>query len=338
MILLVTNKHDFTADRVVGELDRRGVPFTRLNTEDFPTGIRCRYRSGADGQQAGLHLGHDRTVSPEQVSAVWYRRPEPPVIDPRVTDAVARRFARRESTAALRGFLALVTDALWVNHPDANRAAEHKPVQLGVAARQGFRTPETLVTNDPQEAAEFQARFAGRTVAKSVGPAFIHPVSRAQVFTSGIRAEQLAFLDDVRHAPVILQERIDKKLEIRVTVAGDRVLAAEIDSQASDVTSGDWRRDVFEVPHRVHELPEEVAERCLQLVRRFGLVFGALDLILTPDGEYVFLELNPNGEWDWIEGLTDLPIAEAIASVLVGPTPEAPAPYRPARTRPPPQP
>ncbi|MFE1411185.1 hypothetical protein ACFW6F_10300 [Streptomyces sp. NPDC058746] len=117
---------------------------------------------------------------------------------------------------------------------------------------------------------------------------------------------------------MILQERIDKKLEIRVTVVGDRVLAAAIDSQAAEVTRDDWRRDVFQAPHLVHDLPEHVAERCRRLLRRYGLLFGALDFILTPDGEYMFLELNPNGEWDWVEALTGLPVASALGDVLTG--------------------
>lgn len=321
MILLITNKLDFAADRVVDELGRRGALFLRLNTEDFPSAIHCRYRLGANGFRADLDLGSGRSIRPERVRAVWYRRPEPPAIDARITDPVARRFAVRESTAVLHGFLALAAPALWVNDPDANRAAERKLVQLRVAVEEGFAVPETLVTNDPAEAAEFCARFADRVVAKGAGPAFIHPKSRAQVYTSRVGAEHLAFLGDLRHAPAILQEYVDKALEMRVTVVGEQVFAAAIDSQVSPVTSGDWRRDAFQAPHHVHELPDAVAERCRRLVRRFGLIFGALDLVLTSRGDYVFLELNPNGEWDWIEALTGLPIARALADTLTAGSP-----------------
>jgi hypothetical protein len=209
MIVLVTNKLDLTADRVVAELDRCDVPFCRLNTEDFPSVIRCRYRTGNGGLGAELDLGHGRLIVPNQVTAVWYRRPEPPAVDVRITDPVARRFAERESTAVLHGFLALATDALWVNDPDANRMAEYKVAQLRRAAEEGFDIPETLITNDAEAAAGFAERFHGRVVVKSAGQAFIHPTSRAQVYTNELRTEHLAFLNDVRHAPVILQERID---------------------------------------------------------------------------------------------------------------------------------
>jgi glutathione synthase/RimK-type ligase-like ATP-grasp enzyme len=316
VILLVSNKEDFTADRVVAELDRRGACFARLNTEDFPTSIRCQYRLGVEGLTAWFNLGHGRWVDIREVAAVWYRRPEPSRIDSRIPPGVALELARRESVAAMRGLLALADGAYWVNRPDANRAAEHRPAQLAIAAQEGLRTPETLVTNDPHEVARFQASVGGPTVVKTVGPAFVNPISRKQIFTSVVGPEHLGFIKDIAFAPVLLQEYIPKRLELRVTIVGKRVLTAAIDSQSSPVTRDDWRRDVFDAPHHVYALPDDVSDQCLRLARRFGLVFAALDLILTPDGEYVFLDLNPNGEWDWVEAMTGLPVAAAVADVL----------------------
>lgn len=317
MILLVTNKHDFTADRVVAELQDRQAAFVRLNTEDFPMHARGSGWCDHGEVTAQIDLGSGRRVRFEELSAIWYRRPEPSRVDPRVVDAAARRFARRESAATLHAFLALADRARWVNHPDANRSAEHRLVQLAAAIREGFLVPRTLVTNDPDEASSFCRLINGSVVAKSVGRAFIDPRDHAHVYTSTVLPEHLRRIGDVGYAPVVLQERIDKCVEVRVTVVGDRVLAAQIDSQASPITRDDWRRDVFQAPHRVHQLPDELAERCRRLTRRFALRFATLDLINTPDDRYVFLELNPNGEWDWIEGMTGLPIAGSIADLLV---------------------
>ena len=186
-----------------------------------------------------------------------------------------------------------------------------------MAGSLGLLVPRTLVTNDPDEAATFCASVDGAVVAKTVGQAFIDPRDRTHVYTSTVAREHLRHIGDVAHTPLLLQERVHKRLEIRVTVAGERVLAAEIDSQASPITREDWRRDVFQAPHRIHRLPDAVAKRCHALTRHFDLRFAALDLILTPAGEYVFLEINPNGEWDWIEALTGLPIAAAVADLLV---------------------
>jgi glutathione synthase/RimK-type ligase-like ATP-grasp enzyme len=324
VIVLVTNRCDYAADRVVVELGRRGRPFVRLNTEDFPTETTGTFRLDA-GASAGptvrptghIDLALGRRIVVAEVTAIWYRRPEPSRVDDRIVDAAARRFAQRESAAALHGLLLLAAAARWVNHPEANRSAESKLVQLAAAVDEGLRVPRTLITNDPAEARAFHAALDGRVVVKSVAAPFVAADDRTRVYTNRVRTEHVAFLDDLAHAPVILQERIAKREEARVVVAGERVLGVAIESQAATITRDDWRRDVFQAPHRRTELPDDVAERCVRLTRRLGLAFAVLDLVVTPDGDHVFLELNPNGEWDWLEAITDLPVAAAITDLLV---------------------
>jgi glutathione synthase/RimK-type ligase-like ATP-grasp enzyme len=102
-------------------------------------------------------------------------------------------------------------------------------------------------------------------------------------------------------------------------VVGSQVFAAAIHSQISHRTRHDWRHYDFDrTPHEAHALPDRVSELCIELVRSLDLNFGAIDLVLTPGGDYVFLEINPSGQWLWIEELTDLPISEAIVDILVG--------------------
>jgi glutathione synthase/RimK-type ligase-like ATP-grasp enzyme len=111
---------------------------------------------------------------------------------------------------------------------------------------------------------------------------------------------------------------VEKRVELRVTVVGTKVFAAEIDSQATNHTRFDWRRyDLGNTPHRAHPLPDDVAERCLALTQRLGLSYGAIDLIVTPDGRYVFIEINPNGQYSWIEHCTGLPITDALCDLLM---------------------
>ncbi len=122
----------------------------------------------------------------------------------------------------------------------------------------------------------------------------------------------------LRSCPVIVQEQIPWRVELRVTVVGDQIFACEIHSQISNHARLDWRRyDTGATPHLVHELPGEIADRCVALTHRLGLRYGAVDLILTPDGRYVFLEINPNGQWLWIENLTGLPISQAVCDLLL---------------------
>jgi glutathione synthase/RimK-type ligase-like ATP-grasp enzyme len=132
-----------------------------------------------------------------------------------------------------------------------------------------------------------------------------------------VRRRDLKDLHTLRWSPVILQEYVPKHVELRVTVVGSEIFPAEIESQASSRSRDDWRRyDLARTPYRRHTLPADVAERLHAVVRAFGLCYGAIDLVLTPDGRYVFLEINGNGQWLWIEELTQMPIADAIASLL----------------------
>lgn len=138
------------------------------------------------------------------------------------------------------------------------------------------------------------------------------------VYTTPITLQDLeANLGELKLCPVILQSYIPKRLELRVTVVGDNVFACAIHSQDSDRTKHDWRKyDFVNVKHEVFELPQYVKDRLLACMRTWGLKFGAIDMVITPNDHYVFLEVNPAGQWGWIEDLTQLPIAEAIATLL----------------------
>jgi glutathione synthase/RimK-type ligase-like ATP-grasp enzyme len=136
-------------------------------------------------------------------------------------------------------------------------------------------------------------------------------------YTELVTKRDIQNLETIRLCPMTFQAYIPKRLELRITVVGERVFAAEIHSQISNHTQFDWRRyDLARTPHASHVLPHHLELKCVELVRRLGLVYGAIDMILTPDGKYVFLEINPNGQYLWIEELTDLPISEAICDHL----------------------
>lgn len=106
-----------------------------------------------------------------------------------------------------------------------------------------------------------------------------------------------------------------------VTKPGDKVFPCAISSQNSQQTIEDWRRyDLPNTPHKPYALPMDLEQKCIALVKTLGLIFGCIDMIITPNNEYVFLEINPNGQWLWIEQLTGLPIAKALAELLIAGT------------------
>jgi glutathione synthase/RimK-type ligase-like ATP-grasp enzyme len=208
------------------------------------------------------------------------------------------------------------------------RRAELKASQLRIAAGLGFALPPTLFTNDPQEFLEFYREHNGRVVSKLPGPAFIRLAGATfNRYTQIVSRRDIGYADAIRFSPVLFQAYVPKQVELRVTVVGQQVFAAEIHSQQSNHTKHDWRRyDDFETPHYPHDLPRDVSRLCVQLVERLGLCYGAIDLILTPENEYVFLEINPNGQYLWIETLTGLPISDALCDLLATGKPTASLP------------
>ena len=310
-VILVTASYDLAPEYVGAALERRGVPFFRLDTDRFPSEVQASF-----DPQRGLSISDgDMHISHREVKSVWYRRNVAPNL-PGDLDLGSRKFCEREARMYLEGALAALPTQRWLSSPQAIWLAERKPYQLAIAAQLGFTLPRTIVTND--EAAVKGFALQNQLVAKAVSSGYIEGTDGNQaIFTSALVPGDLEDLSGLALAPVIFQENVVKSSDIRVTVIGNDVFAAEILSQSRESSNVDWRAtDDPDLEHRPHELPSTLVRQCLSLVSNLGLAFGALDFALTPDGTYVFFEINPNGEWLWLEDQLGLPISDRIAAWL----------------------
>lgn len=316
MILILSNEEDVTTDFVVREL--APDEFVRLNAERLPQVGSVSFAASDGCFHGDLRVG-DAKVAFEEIAAVYCRRVGAPEASPEITDEGARAYASAEF-AALVASLSRTIDALWVNHPLDVRRAESKPYQLAVAQRLGFHVPQTLITNDPDRAVEFARSQACRVAMKSLGsPRATCGGAERILFTRLLEPDEIELVTDVRLAPVILQEFVEKRVDLRVTVVGREAFAVEIDSQGTPQGKVDWRAAAMnDLPHRRHKLPVAVRDQCIGLCRALCLNFGAIDLALDAAGRYVFFEVNPNGQWAWVELLAGEPIARALANVLRG--------------------
>lgn len=309
-VLVLTNETDTTADLVVLELTERGVPVFRFDTADFPADVMVAAHSG-EGWSGTLRLG-ERAVDLGRVGSAYYRRPGEFVLPDTMAPA-ARRFAAAQSRAGLLGVLASL-ECLWVNHPGRNGDANYKPWQLSVAQRAGLRPPRTLITNDPVAARRFAADADGPVIYKTLAGGVIDDDGVPKGMPTSI-----VDLDRLDESIVLcahqFQEWVDKHHEVRLTVVGDDFFAAEIHA-GSDAAHVDWRNDYASLSYEIADVPDEVRRGVVELMRSFGLVFGALDFVVTPAGEWRFLEINPNGQWGWIQACTGLPISTALAGLL----------------------
>ncbi|QRK13405.1 MvdC family ATP-grasp ribosomal peptide maturase [Archangium violaceum] len=320
VVLLLTHSGDhYTVDRVADELSRRGLRPLRVDTDAFPARLELTSMPGSDGGEVVLRTAAGE-VHAEDVRSVWLRRRVPPRLD-EALEPTWRESCERESEAALEGALDGLEGAgcRFINPLGADRVAGNKPRQLRMARALGLEVPRTLVTNDAARVRSFFEQVRGRLVAKMLTP-LTQSMSGGQpfVYTSAIGPEHLDDLEEgLRHSPMVFQERIDKAHELRVAVVGERCLVGSIDASRSVEGQVDWRRArPEECDWRPGELPEEVAARLVRLVAALGLVYGAADFIVTPEGRHVFLEVNPGGEWGMLERDLGLPIAAALADAL----------------------
>ena len=308
-VLIASAEHDDHARHVADLLAKRSVPFAFVDMGCFPRQLGLSFEPTELPKVRACRTGSG-DLAFEQVRSIWWRRPRPPAAGPEVADPSVRAFCARESEHAFMGFWLALERILWVNDPSKDRAA-HKPYQLATAHRLGMTTPRTLVTNDPKSATDFMEEIGlDRTVYKVL---VSDPVCWRE--TRRLRKEELAYLDRLRHAPVIFQEHVCGRLDVRATVVGDRVFAAAIDATATNYPQ-DYRLDLAHAILREYALPDSVAGQLVRLSRALGLVYAAADFRVTPEGEHVFLELNPAGQWLFIEQSTGLPIGAALADLL----------------------
>lgn len=315
MLLIVTERGDLTADWLILELDRREAPFVRFNTEDYP--LRAGLAWTPEGSTLKLK---GRTHALNAFTAVWYRRPVAPQLPPGLGEERALWVGREAREALLGAWRTL--DALWVNHPDRNRTAESKPEQLRTATAMGFEVPASLVTNQAARVRAFMADHPQDVVCKPLWDGRVPDAhGREQLFfTTRVDRNDLD-LNALGPEPYLFQELVPKRYDVRVTVIGGKAFAASIDSQAGERSRTDWRRGrPGALEHHIEDLPDEVAERCTGLCRHYGLQFGAIDLARRTDGGYSFFEVNPNGQWAWVEQRTGLPLRARLADLLLSET------------------
>jgi RimK-like ATP-grasp domain len=308
MIVVASHDEDDHATRVLEAFDRVGHPAQLVDTGAYPSAATLTLTYGPERRTVlGLN---GLCLDLESVGAIWWRRPRPYTLDPSLAPETAS-FAYSESHEAMSGMWHGLS-AAWVNPPHNDEAAHHKPLQLARAAEVGLPVPATMITNDPEAAHAFIEQLGpGHAVYKTFMATEEHWRE-----TRVLRPEERDLLDSVRLAPVIFQEFVPAVADIRATVVGHEVLAAAI-TPAPNGYEVDYRMDLDGARFEATTLPEQLRTKLRSLLDRLGIVYGAIDLRLTPRGDYVFLEVNPAGEWLFVEDRTQQPITQAMADLLI---------------------
>jgi len=303
MILIITHKDDYTADFVIDKLNRNFIPYYRFNCEDILK------------NDINLLIGNKQGLTINNLSAfdsVWYRRTKLPELND--FNSGERLYLLHEVDTLMNNLFAVIKGK-WLSNPIAVAAAENKFVQLNFAKEVGFNVPNTLVTTNKKELISFYDANK-KTIIKPVGMGRVdyRDNSSKLIFSNILDPKKINEIDSFEIAPAIYQEYIEKEYEIRVTVIGEDIFAASVNSQSKVESSIDWRR--FKMKFEKYLLPKEIEEKCFLLLDKLNISFGAFDLIKSTNGQYYFLEVNPNGQWVWIEKDTEQPISDSIIKIL----------------------
>jgi glutathione synthase/RimK-type ligase-like ATP-grasp enzyme len=307
-ILIVTKGDDSHLPSVMHELARRGKADTAVVIDPPSIVVNGSISVELSNQNTGIFLkAQDGILCTEDVKSIWWRRPTAEIYWPNDYSKFDIAFANAETRKTLQGIWKCI-DALWINHPSNIANSGLKIEQLKHAKTIGLRIPSTLVTSNCEDALAFYEQNNGKIIYKTLCCPVRHTpgVGTQQYSIYTTLQEKTAFfknLPKIKHVPCLFQEYIDKECEYRLTIIGEDVFIAEINSQAQAGTKIDWRD--YSIPMRVRKgtLPGAIVSKCIQLVRDHNLIFSTIDIIKTPSGDYVFLENNPNGQWQFIEML-----------------------------------
>jgi len=300
MILALTNNEDATCDYLLPILAEAGIPFLRLDTDTLISESSLSYCKGSP-----TFTVRGQRLSPKTISHIWYRRPER-LKDARFSDTPEGSFIINEWSEAIEGFLSHVPRAKWINHPSANVAASNKLEQLSCASKLGMRIPDTLMTQDEFEAKAFFERHNGNVIAKPMSNGYIERSSGEDslIYTSRVQSQYLQNgRDDLVQCPTLFQECILKLSDVRITLTDGDIHAVELHAADSD---GQQRCDIrrnnmADVEYTHTTLPPPISDFVSRLANRYELRFAAIDMAIDVDGNWVFFEVNPNGQWAWLD-------------------------------------
>ena len=313
-VLVITSKEDVTVDFVITKLKERNIEYYRFNTEDIGSCIDVYF----DGTDYSLRdKKKDKQIDLNLFTSIYFRRPKVPLPLAGLTLG-EQRFYLTEITTYLEGLYRSLLGKYWLNSVFDIRMLENKPYQLSLANELELAVPNLSITNDYSDSLTF-AHEHKNCIFKPLKSGLINEaIDKGKIlYTTKIDSHFLDNIESHGRMPLYLQKEIEKDSDIRVTVVGNKIFSAKISSQELEVSKVDWRKSESMLSHKRINLPKQIEEKCLLLCAKFNLDFAAIDFILDKSGNFWFLEINPNGQWAWIESLLNYPISDEIVNLLL---------------------
>lgn len=320
MILCISHSNDYyTIDIVIKRLKELGKEVYRFNSDDFSNKLNFDYTGNSEGVSVTIQTS-DLTFSSKDIEAVWYRKLWGIAL-PEDLNASFQSIYIQEYSTMRNLFFESLKNVPWMNPMKKDHEiAENKLEQLRLANDSGLQIPESLFTNDPKKVKDFFYLVCkGNMIAKLHGSLSRSMSGDTPFFpTTLIQEADLDNLDTLGYCPMIFQRNIAKAYELRIVYVDGVFFTGKINAAASAKGKTDWRvADDISLAWEPYVLPEEICSALTIMMKKMELFFGAIDMIRQKDGKYVFLEVNPQGEWGMIQRDLGYPIGETIAEKLV---------------------
>ncbi|QNL48840.1 ATP-grasp ribosomal peptide maturase [Olivibacter sp. SDN3] len=316
MILCITHSNDFyTIDIVQRHLEKLGYQSFRLNSDKFAIDYQINYTLQKDGEDYCLS-DTEQSIHASQIEAVWYRKLWDLIV-PNELDQTYRSVFRQEYQTAQQLFINSIERIPWINNMQIDHAVGgDKLMQLKAARAAGLYIPQTLFSNDPAMIKHFYKICDTNVVAKLHGSLSKSMDGNTPFFpTTKLAASDLENLEAMAYSPMIFQKHIVKAYELRIVYVDGVFFTGKIPADGDKI---DWRIVTGKpILWEQYKLPEFLGLRLTEMMNKLGLHFGAIDMIRKPNGQYVFLEVNPQGEWGMLQKHLGYPIGETIAEKLV---------------------
>ena len=315
-VLIVTNQSDITSDFIIRCLKEKKIDHYRFNTENLTKSVSVTLDFNSDS-----FILFDDILKTKfdllSFTAVYYRRPEIPLVQLEQLTRSESKFVQNELAYVLEGIYKLLSKAFWINPVYAIREAENKIYQLRLAKEIGFHVPKSIISNIYSDAKKFFNEQNSSCIIKPIKSGLVEDGEEKStvIFTSKI-VDFPTEKSRISSCPTYFQHHIKKKGDVRVIAVGNKLFATLIHSQEDETTQTDWRAGSVKLKHTKLSLPTDVASKCINLLNVLGLSYGALDFVLTENDKFVFLEVNPNGQWAWIEQRTGYNISRELVTLL----------------------
>jgi len=302
-VLLISNRYDFSTDFVAVELDKQNIEYLRINRDELKD-YSIEFNPIIP-EIIGKYKNYSFTISVKNLKSIYYRAPTflRDIFQEGLTED--EQLIRTQWTAFVRS-LCVFESVKWFNNPTEIYKAEIKPYQLYLANKLGIKVPKSIISNKSLNiGCEYQA-------IKSIDTAIVSKGNEEGfVYTEIYKQNEIE--ENIYSSPFFNQQGLVPKIDIRVTVVEENVVAIKISSDKR--IDEDWRRYKNELKYTVFELPKNIKKFCIEYTKKLNLNFGAIDLILYKD-EYYFIEINPTGEWSWLQQNTGFKFDSLIVNSL----------------------